>query len=55
MTQKDTRLRCPFCGTRSWGSDYKMFMTDHDRPDGRHCRKAAQQQKVLEKKAEVLR
>jgi hypothetical protein len=37
----DTRHRCPHCKVRTWMTDYRAFMADHDRPDGRRCRKAA--------------
>ncbi len=37
----DTRHRCPHCHVRTWMTDYLAFMQDHDRPDGRRCRKAA--------------
>lgn len=37
----DTRHRCPHCHVRTWMTDYRAFMQDHDRPDGRRCRKAA--------------
>jgi hypothetical protein len=37
----DTRHRCPHCHVRTWMTDYRAFMADHDRPDGRRCRKAA--------------
>ena len=36
--QKDTRIRCPHCGIRTWMTDFVAFMRDHDRPDGRVCR-----------------
>jgi len=38
--QKDTRIQCPHCGVRTWQRDYGAFMRDHDRPDGKVCRKA---------------
>lgn len=34
------RHKCLFCGVETWEKDYKRFMLDHDRPDGRVCRKA---------------
>lgn len=37
---KDTRLQCRFCTVRTWSRNYKAFMLDHDRPDGRRCVKA---------------
>lgn len=37
---KDTRLQCPHCKVRTWRKDFAAFMADHDRPDGRVCRKA---------------
>lgn len=40
---KDTRLSCPFCGSKTWSGDYKSFMRDHDRPDGRRCLQASEQ------------
>lgn len=39
--EKDKRLRCSFCGMTTWSTDYKQFMADHDRPDGRRCLRAA--------------
>jgi len=41
--QKDTRIQCRHCGMRTWMKDYKAFMKDHDRPDGRKCQTAAVQ------------
>jgi hypothetical protein len=40
---KDTRLSCPFCGSKTWSGDHKSFMRDHDRPDGRRCLQASEQ------------
>lgn len=37
----DSRLRCPHCGVATWSNNYKAFMVDHDRPDGRRCQQAA--------------
>jgi len=37
----DTRHRCPHCNVRTWMTDYRAFMADHDRPDGRRCQAAA--------------
>jgi len=37
----DTRHRCPHCKVRTWMTDYRAFMADHDRPDGRRCQAAA--------------
>ena len=39
---RDKRIKCPFCGISTWDKDYSRFMRDHDRPDGRRCRKAAE-------------
>ncbi len=39
----DDRLQCRFCGVRTWMRDYNAFMRDHDRPDGRKCRRAARE------------
>lgn len=36
----DKRLACPCCGVKTWMTDYRAFMQDHDRPDGRVCRAA---------------
>jgi hypothetical protein len=38
--KEDRRIQCPFCKVRTWMTDYRAFMRDHDRPDGRVCRKA---------------
>ncbi len=38
--KKDLRIACPYCGMKTWSKDYVGFMTDHDRPDGRVCKKA---------------
>ena len=32
------RASCPYCGSKQWTMDGRM-PADHDRPDGRHCRK----------------
>jgi hypothetical protein len=40
MATKDARLSCPFCKVKTWSRDYKAFMYDHDRPDGRRCVRA---------------
>jgi hypothetical protein len=37
----DMRHKCPCCGIRTWVRDYRAFMLEHDRPDGRKCRAAA--------------
>jgi hypothetical protein len=37
---KDTRIQCPYCKIKTWGKDYRAFMRDHDRADGRRCQKA---------------
>lgn len=37
----DMRLQCPECGIRTWRLDYREFMLDHDRPDGRACKAGA--------------
>ena len=37
---KQRRASCPHCGTTLWTRDGSM-PADHDRPDGRTCRKAA--------------
>lgn len=34
------RLSCHHCGVTTWMKDYREFMLDHDRPDGRKCRRA---------------
>ena len=41
---KDERIKCPFCGTTTWSTDYTSFMRDHDTPDGKVCRQAQNQQ-----------
>ena len=35
---------CPFCGTEGWETIGQRFdpRRDHDRPDGRRCKKAAE-------------
>ena len=37
---KDKRIQCPYCKVRTWMKDYRGFMKDHDKPDGRVCQKA---------------
>ena len=37
---KDNRIQCPYCKIKTWDTDYRYFMRDHDRPDGRRCQKA---------------
>jgi hypothetical protein len=38
--KEDNRPRCPYCGITTWNKDWVSFMSDHDRPDGKVCRKA---------------
>jgi len=40
MNQADNRLACPCCGVKTWSKDFTSFMKNHDRVDGRVCRKA---------------
>lgn len=37
---KDTRLQCPYCGSKTWDRNYTAFMDDHDRPHGGRCLRA---------------
>jgi DNA-directed RNA polymerase subunit RPC12/RpoP len=37
---KDMRIQCPYCKVKTWMTDRRAFMKDHDRPDGRRCQKA---------------
>lgn len=43
----DTRNTCRHCGVKTWSTDYAAFMRDHDRPDGRVCRAAQEEQRKL--------
>lgn len=48
---KDNRIKCPFCKIRTWSNNYKAFMKDHDRPDGKMCRAAM---KAVEEKKSLI-
>jgi hypothetical protein len=39
----DTRITCPWCGVSTWMTDRRAFMLDHDRPDGRICRRSREE------------
>ncbi len=47
---KVARIRCPHCGAVTWSTNYRQFMMDHDRPDGRACRKAEDSIRATEEK-----
>lgn len=43
--REDKRIKCPYCQVKTWMKDYQKFMKDHDRPDGRLCKKAKMEKK----------